>query len=135
MPNHIHGLIQNAGADLQVCPNDDPDEYAEHAQGEHPGSPLPRVLQWFKTMTTNAHIHGVKQHDWPPFHGGLWQRSYYERIIRNDGESNRIREYLINDPAEWKMDRENPNGTPPVAANVRADLRVCPNPESPQEHP
>ncbi len=39
MPNHIHGIIQNIGADLRVCPDDDPDEYAEHAQGEHTGSP------------------------------------------------------------------------------------------------
>ena len=143
MPNHIHGVIQNVGADLRVCPDpdlrvcpdDDPDEYAEHAPGEHTGSPLPRVVQWFKTMTTNAYIHGVKQHDWPPFPGRLWQRNYYERIIRNDGELNDIREYIVNNPLKWEMDRENPNGMVPVAANVEADLCVCPQPESHQEHP
>lgn len=116
MPNHIHGIIQNVvgavvGADPCVCPDDDPHEYTEYAAvGEHAGSPLPRAVQWFKTMTTNAYIRGVKQHHWPAFPGRLWQRNYYERIIRDDGEFNRIREYILNNPAKWEMDRENPNG-------------------------
>jgi len=38
----------------------------------------------------------------------LWQRNYYEHIIRNDDELNRIREYIVENPAKWAMDRENP---------------------------
>ncbi|MCK4683019.1 hypothetical protein KAT59_08350, partial [Candidatus Bipolaricaulota bacterium] len=45
---------------------------------------------------------------WPRFDGRLWQRNYYEHIIRNDGESNRVREYIVNNPLKWGLDRENP---------------------------
>jgi hypothetical protein len=38
----------------------------------------------------------------------LWQRNYYERIIRNENELSRIREYIQNNPLRWDLDRENP---------------------------
>ena len=79
--------------------------------GAHTGAPLHAVLQWFKTMTTNEYIRGVKQHGWPPFPGKLWQRNYYEHIIRNDMEMDRIRKYIINNPLKWDLDRENPNSS------------------------
>jgi len=66
-------------------------------------------VQWFKTMTTNEYIRGVKQYGWPPFPGKLWQRNYYEHIIRNENELNRIREYIINNPMQWALDGENPD--------------------------
>jgi putative transposase len=59
-------------------------------------------------MTTNEYIRGVKQNGWHPFPGKLWQRNYYEHIIRNENEMNRIREYITNNPAQWATDRENP---------------------------
>ncbi|MBW1788124.1 MAG: hypothetical protein JRK53_16105 [Deltaproteobacteria bacterium] len=80
----------------------------EKIMGEHTGSPLPRVIQWFKTMTTNEYIRGVKQHGWPPFAGKLWQRNYYEHIIRNENDMAHIREYIRNNPVRWATDRENP---------------------------
>ena len=82
MPNHIHGILLirdtdtvSVGADLRVCPD----------EGEHAGSPLPnkqnpslsQIVQWFKTMTTNEYIRGVKGLEWEPFQGKLWQRNYY----------------------------------------------------------
>jgi len=57
------------------------------------------VIGEFKSITTNEYIRGVKQYDWPPFPGRLWQRNY-EHIIRNDIELNRIREYIVNNPAK-----------------------------------
>jgi hypothetical protein len=39
----------------------------------------------------------------------VWQRNYYEHIIRNDESLNSIREYIINNPLQWELDRENPN--------------------------
>lgn len=39
----------------------------------------------------------------------VWQRNYYEHIIRGDGELLRVREYILNNPAAWKYDRENPS--------------------------
>ncbi|MFQ5913448.1 MAG: hypothetical protein ACE5JS_09720 [Nitrospinota bacterium] len=56
----------------------------------------------------------------------VWQRNYYEHIIRNEGELHRIREYIVNNPAEWALDRENPEadsdrGARPCAPTVAMD--------------
>ena len=106
MPNHIHFIAQNVGADLRVCP--DPDQKGEHSQkGEHVGSPLPVVVQWFKTMTTNEYIRGVKTKNWQRFDGKLWQRNYWEHIVRNEKEYNNIAQYIIDNPAKWQFDKLN----------------------------
>ena len=60
-------------------------------------------------MTTNEYIRGVKQHDWPQFPGKLWQHNYYEHIVRNEDELDRIREYIQNNPAQWDTDKDNPH--------------------------
>jgi len=113
MPNHFHGIIvivenhppaPGVGADRCVRP----DQNIHTKMGAHIGAPLPRVVQWFKTMTTNAYIRGVKQLGWPRFPGTLWQRGYYEHIIRSDNELNQIREYIIMNPAKWTWDAQNP---------------------------
>jgi len=62
-------------------------------------------------MTTNEYIRGVKTLGWPPFPGKLWQRNYYEHIIRNDESLDRIRQYIIDNPARWGDDDENPEKT------------------------
>ncbi|MBC7263536.1 MAG: hypothetical protein H5T64_04160 [Chloroflexi bacterium] len=98
MPNHFHGIVIIVGADLCVRP--DP--------GTHVGVPLPEMVQWFKTMTTNEYIRGVKQHGWHPFPGKLWQRNYYEHVIRNEQSLHRIREYIATNPQRWSLDKENP---------------------------
>jgi len=41
----------------------------------------------------------------------LWQRSYYEHIIRNENELNLVRAYIINNPAQWSGDEDNPANT------------------------
>jgi len=38
----------------------------------------------------------------------IWQRNYYEHVIRSDGEFHRIRKYIAGNPAKWDLDRENP---------------------------
>ena len=38
----------------------------------------------------------------------VWQRNYYEHIIRNESTLHRIREYIVNNPLQWAVDRENP---------------------------
>ena len=40
--------------------------------------------------------------------GKLWQRNYWEHIVRNESELNRIREYICNNPAQWEVDKLNP---------------------------
>jgi putative transposase len=106
MPNHIHGIINIVGADLGVCPGVNGDQTG---LGEHAGSPLHRMVQWFKTMTTNNYISGINDYGWERFNGKLWQRNYYEHIIRDDRELNAIREYIRYNPLKWDEDDENPN--------------------------
>jgi putative transposase len=79
----------------------------ETIMGEHAGSPLSRVVQWFKTMTTNEYIRGVKQYGWATFNGKLWQRNYWEHIIRDEQSYNRISEYIINNPQNYRNDKLN----------------------------
>lgn len=77
--------------------------------GAHIGVPLPKILQWFKTMTTNEYIRSVKQFNWPPFTGRLWQRNYYEHVLLDGEELNRICQYIRDNPSNWETDEENPN--------------------------
>jgi putative transposase len=66
---------------------------------------LPDVVHRWKTMTTRRYADGVTNSGWQPFHGRLWQRNYWEHIIRNETELNRIREYILNNPTQWESDR------------------------------
>ena len=66
--------------------------------------PIGRLVGAFKTVSTKR-INYLR--DTPGVKIG--QRNYYEHIIRNDDELNRIREYIVNNPAQWEMDQENPN--------------------------
>ena len=106
MPNHIHGIVVIVGAGPCACPD------TGQAQGVAPTMSLSDVVHRFKTMTTKRYIDRVKQNGWPTFPGKLWQRNYYEHIIRDENELNRIREYIINNPAQWEFDRENPDVFP-----------------------
>ena len=121
MPNHFHciiTIIKPVGADLCVCPNKSKlnkitpnalDEHANESMGEHAGSPLHIIIQWFKTMTTNEYIRNIKINNWIPFNGKLWQRNYYDHVIRNDHEIKRIRKYIQNNPLKWNDDVDNPS--------------------------
>jgi REP element-mobilizing transposase RayT len=125
MPNHFHGIIvltDSIWAGLRACPDGsvpqqgdsgDPHGVAKANTGQPQGVvptrlSLPDVVHRFKTMTTTKYISGVKQHNWPQFPRKLWQRNYFERVVRNERELQRIREYIINNPLKWAEDRENP---------------------------
>jgi len=105
MPNHLHGIISIVGADPRVRALSNAYEAEEGARA---GAPLPRVIQWFKTMTTNRYIRKVKQEGQGRIAGRLWQRGYYEHIIRTEKALNAIREYIESNPARWGDDPENP---------------------------
>jgi REP element-mobilizing transposase RayT len=51
-------------------------------------------------MTTKQYCDGVKSDNWPSFNARLWQRNFYEHVIRGESDINRIREYIINNPAD-----------------------------------
>lgn len=69
---------------------------------------LPDIVHRFKSFTTSQYPTNVLQNNWPPSVGKLWQRNYYEHIIRDEHELNRIRVYIINNPAQWAQDENNP---------------------------
>ena len=62
-------------------------------------------MRWFKTMTTNEYIRGVRSGIFTKFHKSLWHRNYYEHIIRNETDLNRIRQYIINNPIKWQENK------------------------------
>ena len=77
MPDHVHFILWKQT-------NEDPS--------------LATVMQWFKTMTTNAYIRGVENRLLEPFEKKVWQRGYYDHIIRNDSDLNEKRQYIMNNP-------------------------------------
>jgi putative transposase len=64
---------------------------------------LPEIIHGFKTFSSRR-INELRDNTGVP----VWQRNYYERVIRNDRELAAIREYIGNNPVKWAMDRENP---------------------------
>ena len=56
----------------------------------------------FKSLTTHKYIQGVREAGWPPFHKRLWQRNYYEHIIRSEKAYHNIAAYIRNNPARWQ---------------------------------
>jgi len=123
MPNHFHAILQIVGAALVVAQNDtvaqndmiDATEKGQ-PQGIAPtiapiiaptGKTVGDMVGAFKSITTVEYIRGVKNDDWQRFDGKLWQRNYWEHIIRNQNEYQRISEYIINNPINWNLDKLN----------------------------
>jgi REP element-mobilizing transposase RayT len=94
MPNHLHAVI-HIGTDPEVTSTPS----------------LPQLLHWFKNRSTYDYILGVRLEGWPRFRGKLWQDGYFDRIVRNDRELERIRGYIEANPAMWADDEENPDAT------------------------
>lgn len=96
MPNHIHGIVTlktGTGQPRGVAPTT--------------VLSLPQIVHRFKSLTTARYRHGVKQNQWLPFTNRLWQRNYYERVIRNENELSEIRKYIQENPLKWELDPEN----------------------------
>lgn len=129
MPNHFHAILQivDAGASLvgaqSIAQNktNDCDEIAKgRPQGREKGRPqghaptadmtttkktVGDMLDAFKSITTVEYIHGVKTLGWPRFYKKLWQRDYWEHIIRDERSYLKISEYIINNPKNWNTDK------------------------------
>jgi putative transposase len=68
---------------------------------------LSQIVQWFKINTTNAYIRQVHQGISPPFDKPLWQRGFWDRVIRNDDELQAIRNYIASNPERWMLKHKN----------------------------
>jgi putative transposase len=108
MPNHFHCIIENMEMDAHG-PNN-PENDVNNKYGLHNkkiGATISGVMDWFKTMTTNEYIRGVKNNNWNRFEGKLWQRNYYDHIIRNGSDYERISSYIIENAERWENDKFN----------------------------
>jgi len=109
MPNHVHGIINLMdGASI--------DERGRTRQG------LPEVVRAFKAFSSRQ-INSLREKQ-----ASIWQRSYYEHIIREEESLNQIREYIETNPLRWHLDHENPE----IAhADPGAGLRPAPTKDDP----
>ncbi|MBC7263399.1 MAG: transposase [Chloroflexi bacterium] len=102
MPNHIHGIVwivdDAVGATRRVAPT---------ANGYPTGlvsKSLGAIVAQFKSIVTKR-IAKTRGAPGTP----VWQRNYWEHIIRNEAALDRIREYILTNPLRWVLDRENPD--------------------------
>ena len=100
MPNHVHGIIvitDSVGAPLAAP------ETVVH-QGAASSSPtLGSLIRTLKSLSAIAVNRLLDRQGCP-----LWQRNYYERVIRDEEELAGIREYIRCNPMKWADDNENP---------------------------
>jgi putative transposase len=102
MPNHIHGIIvmtdsSVVGAGLALL----------RSRAAASGAPtLGDVIRTFKSISA-IQVNRVLIRTGQP----LWQRNYYEHIIRNETNLKRIREYISSNPQNWMTDQENPSNS------------------------
>lgn len=89
MPDHMHGIVV-LGTDPSIKTT----------------TPLSRIIQSFKSLTTVEYTRGVKAGIYPPFDRLLWQRGFNERILRNDHELDIVREYIEANPGRAQEQRD-----------------------------
>jgi putative transposase len=106
MPNHVHGI-------LVIMPTHDVG--ATHASplqnddtSTRPRGPQPRSVASIVGSFKSAAAKRINEHRGTPG-APIWQRNYYEHIIRDDESLNLIRNYIADNPLRWQIDAENPN--------------------------
>jgi REP element-mobilizing transposase RayT len=90
-----------------ACPENDQLRHPQNQYGidnKKYGATIGNAMDWFKTMTTNEYIRGVKKCGWQQFDGKLWQRNYWEHIIRNEMSYMKISDYILSNPIKWDND-------------------------------
>ncbi|MEW5702245.1 MAG: transposase [Candidatus Zixiibacteriota bacterium] len=101
MPNHFHAIvfITDRRGVLQ---------YAPTPRLASPSQTIGAIVRGFKGATTKR-INAFRGTPGQP----VWQRNYYEHVIRNDDDLHATREYVLNNRLAWALDRENPTLTCP----------------------
>lgn len=85
MPNHFHGIIM--------------------LEDQYGNQDLRQFIQVFKSKSTVIYGQYVKRGYLPPFEQKIWQRSFYDHIIRNERDYLEIWQYIENNPRKWDLDR------------------------------
>jgi REP element-mobilizing transposase RayT len=111
MPNHIHGIIvtHRRGEASSIPPHvseeqprSDASPLRQRPNGTQPRS-LSAIVQNFKSVSTRR-MNAPRGSPGTP----VWQRNYYEHVVRNEDELKAIREYILGNPARWNEDENNP---------------------------
>ena len=104
MPNHMHAVVLLGGVGR--------DGPRERAHGRAPlrrrGRSLGALVAGFKSTVTKQ-INARRRTPGSP----VWQRNYYDRVVRSRDELDRIRKYVVGNPLSWTADKYNPANTPP----------------------
>jgi putative transposase len=103
MPNHVHGIIVIAKKGVQLnAPTPRRDSDVAFSAISPPRDTLAVVVRTYKAaVTTLCRQAGNEEFG--------WQRSYYDRVIRDLDELDRARRYIVNNPLQWDLDEHNPN--------------------------
>jgi putative transposase len=106
MPNHFHGIlwIEEDGFGLI---NSDGKVVGQDGHADAPT--LGEVVGGWKSLTTHRYIQGVRGAGWLPFAGRLWQRSFYDHIVRDEASFWTIQEYVATNPQRWEGDQLHPD--------------------------
>lgn len=123
MPNHFHGILgiveNTVGTSLAGVQNNEDGQPQGIAPTGLPPTGLPQtglpqtelaptvgnIIGAFKSITSVEYIRGIESKNWEQFNKRLWQRNYWEHIIRNDDSFDRISEYIKNNPRKWHEDK------------------------------
>jgi putative transposase len=108
MPNHVHGIIVILDEPITVGKRTVGDGLRPSPTRSSPTKkhPLPEIVRAFKSFSARR-INEMQNTPSQP----VWQRGYYDHIIRDDRSLARIREYIAHNPQRWQMDKENGDAT------------------------
>lgn len=101
MPDHFHGIIVIDDADIGrgAMPRTQIEQF-----GKPTSNTIPTIIRGYKAAVTkqintiqiNAGVYNMPER--------IWQKNYYEHVIRNEASLNKIREYIMSNPLNWKED-------------------------------
>ena len=94
MPNHIHGIITIVGAGSEPAPTG-----AELTIAKPKQTPLSEIVRQLKTFSARR-INLARNTPGEP----VWQRNYFEYIIRNEKAYLEITQYIVDNPSQWELD-------------------------------
>jgi putative transposase len=103
MPNHIHGIVVLGDAISTTRGEVASGDRTSPLRSGSAARSLPALIAGYKAAVTKR-IWALQGRT----HGPVWQRNYYEHVVRNQDDLSRIREYIENNPRQWALDSENP---------------------------
>jgi REP element-mobilizing transposase RayT len=98
MPDHVHGIVMTGT---------DPGLPARTTTGE--------VVHWVKSSMFTDYTIGLRDHSWEPYDRKPWQDNYYDHIVRNERDLDRIRAYIEGNPARWDERERREAGDAPLS--------------------